>query len=687
MRPNIKMQIDEDTESIETYFDNQEDMKVYCSQIAGERCIKYKVRNNGNYYKIFCNEADCPFQIIYNQRDSKNFMRGYYLISDKTSLFHKDNCPNSIKNLNDTKDPKTIAKQILPLFTERFPSLCEIKNAIQCFNGNEFSKSELKYIKKLAKLQFFKDATTTISQLVEYCQNLVKTHNWKFDIEFQEGMVSSLILFPPWAEHLLKFYHDPLIVDATFTIENLRFISGVIVDGEWNTQTFGLVIRGTEDTQSYSFLFNFVSNVIGEEHITIIADMAKCIRKAAKECLPHHSFVFCYFHLKQNFLKKFQFTPSDKLWNILQMYIKGEISYELLQKEWIDEETKVNEDARGFLYLSEISKYFSPTPKTHKRGIISSQRIENLNGKMKKNGNSAFEMLRQFVHLSTKWFEKGAAISYSPDQLLTNYADDILNCVIQSEFKNAHFDENLHFKLNNTECGCNLGHDLGIPCPFSIRLLRINQINCNDPLDTSLFQDLDLLHLISPEWLTSTHRKAFEPLIERKNPTFQVLPLDVINDGFSSQNLDVISAKIRWLYQNSQKYKTRVDELLKDAQDEIIFPFFNIKKPKETEKKRHLSSIEVNLNQKKQDEKMNIISKHLDGNKITKASLYGLAEHLMQTLIGLPKIYKSSSKKDLCDWFRLNWELISPTLAIQNSEKNEMSEIEDSFFMENDSDI
>ena len=42
---------------------------------------------------------------------------------------------------------------------------------------------------------------------------------------------------------------------------------------------------------------------------------------------------------------------------------------------------------------------------------------------MKKNGNSAFEMLRQFVHLATKWFEKGAAISYSPDQLLTKVLD------------------------------------------------------------------------------------------------------------------------------------------------------------------------------------------------------------------------------------------------------------------------
>ena len=51
-------------------------------------------------------------------------------------------------------------------------------------------------------------------------------------MEFTNGMIFSLILFPPWSSHLLKFYHNPLIVDATFTCENLRFISGVIVDGE-----------------------------------------------------------------------------------------------------------------------------------------------------------------------------------------------------------------------------------------------------------------------------------------------------------------------------------------------------------------------------------------------------------------------------------------------------------------------
>ena len=207
-------------------------------------------------------------------------------------------------------------------------------------------------------------------------------------------------------------------------------------------------------------------------------------------------------------------------------------------------------------------------------------------------------MLRQFVHLATKWFEKGAAISYSQDQLLTNYADNILSDIIQSEFKKTQFDEFLHFKLRNTECGCCYGHDLGLPCPFSIRLLRINQIGYDNPFNMSLFQDENLLKLISQEWLTSTYRQAFEPLIERKEPTFQVLPLDVIEDGFDSQHLDVITAKIRWLFQNSQKYKEKPEELLNEAQDEIVFPFFNIKKPKETEKKRHLSLLEINHNKK-----------------------------------------------------------------------------------------
>ena len=100
---------------------------------------------------------------------------------------------------------------------------------------------------------------------------------------------------------MLSFYHDLLIVYSTFPIENLCFISFVIVDGEWNTQVIGLVIQGMGDANGYKHLFKFVCKVIGNSHITIIADMTKYIIKAPRECFSKFSFVFCYFHLNQNY--------------------------------------------------------------------------------------------------------------------------------------------------------------------------------------------------------------------------------------------------------------------------------------------------------------------------------------------------------------------------------------------------
>ena len=124
-----------------------------------------------------------------------------------------------------------------------------------------------------------------------------------------------------------------LIVDATFSCENLRFISAVIIDGEWNTQVNGVVIRGTEDTKCYFLLFQFFSKIIGEKTITIMAIMAKCIRKAASECFQFHTFVFCFYHFKQNFLKSIAFTPSEELWLLLQKYMQGEISDKFFQNK------------------------------------------------------------------------------------------------------------------------------------------------------------------------------------------------------------------------------------------------------------------------------------------------------------------------------------------------------------------
>lgn len=355
-----------------------------------------------------------------------------------------------MSNCSITKDAKYISKKILPLFNDRSPSINEIKSAIQCFNEETFSNSELKYIKKLAKKQFFKGLTTTISQLIDYCKTLVSEHKWKFDMQFTDGILSSIVLFPPWSENLIKYYHNPMIVDATFSNENLRFISAVIMDGEGNTQTVGLVIRGTEDSTGYSILFQFISNIISDETITIIADMARCIKKAANKSFKFFNFVFCFFHFKQNFLKKFNFKPSEQLWLYFQQFMKGEISYEFFRIKWFEEESNVNLDLRGFDYLCKVAQNFSSNNSTKKRGIISSQRIEMLNNLMKKNGNSAFEMLRQFFLISTSWFEKSATISHPLDSILTNYAYDILIQIVKHEFLCEKLDDLLHFKKANS---------------------------------------------------------------------------------------------------------------------------------------------------------------------------------------------------------------------------------------------
>ena len=88
---------------------------------------------------------------------------------------------------------------------------------------------------------------------------------------------------------------------------------------------------------------------------------------------------------------------------------------------------------------------------------------------------------------------------------------------------------------------------------------------------------------------------------------------------------------------------------------------------------------------------MEMISKHLEGSKITKANLYALADHLMKTIKEIPKINKSCSKKELIDWFNKNWKSISQTLkTIESTEPNDfkLNETEeDSFFIDSESDF
>ena len=137
----------------------------------------------------------------------------------------------------------------------------------------------------------------------------------------------------------------------------MRFISSVIIDGEWQTQVIGLVIRGTEDTKGYTFLFKFVEEIIGNKTINIMADMAKFIQKAARECFLRYNFVFCFIHFKQNFLKNIKFTPSEDLWLLLQSFMKGETSENVLREKWCNEESNVDAELKGYNYLCKMAHF------------------------------------------------------------------------------------------------------------------------------------------------------------------------------------------------------------------------------------------------------------------------------------------------------------------------------------------
>lgn len=69
------------------------------------------------------------------------------------------------------------------------------------------------------------------------------------------------------------------------------------------------------------------------------------------------------------------------------------------------------------------------------------------------------------------------------------------------------------------------------------------------------------------------------------------------NDQLNDDKIDIMAAKIRWQYKDSPEYNGMVDSLLQKGQEEIVFPFFEIKKPRQ--KKRHISSLELNKNRKK----------------------------------------------------------------------------------------
>ena len=134
-------------------------------------------------------------------------------------------------------------------------------------------------------------------------------------------------------------------------------------------------------------------------------------------------------------------------------------------------------------------------------------------------------MLRQFFHISNSWFEKAVSISYPEKCLLTHYAEEMLDNLTKYEFMTEKFDENLHFKIGKIKCGRIYCHDMGLPCPYSIRLLRFKLMqkiiqpikkdstdiakNEDDLLKITFFHDHDFYNLFLQNGMFQHIKKLF----------------------------------------------------------------------------------------------------------------------------------------------------------------------------------
>lgn len=639
-------------QELTNFFSNREEMINYCIKITRESTIKYSILNSGNYYKIHCKDSECPFQITYNLRDSNKCPRGYYLVIKGTNINHNAKCSHFISNIKESLDPHVLAKRIMYLFNESMPTINQVLNTLHIITDNEFTANEAKYIRHLSKEIFFNTTKDTMNKLVEFAEILKNEHHWELNYDFFEGVLTSIIMFPPWSKNVLKAYPNPLIVDATFSKENIRFTSCVTVDGELHTQLIGIVIRGTEDSKGYRYIFDFCRNIVPDMHFTIISDMAPCIEKACKDSFgDKYSLVYCLFHLKENFLKKFKFKPTTKLWKQLKYLMQGKISEDTFRSLWINEESEVDIELKGLCYLCTIARHFLSAPLIHKRNIVSSQRSEMFNNIIKLKSNDAYYMLRQSFITATEWFELSATRIHKEGQIITDAAEEIMNKMILKEARNEFYDDLFHQVDEKGICYCTMHSDCGIPCPKQISFFRANKINISET--------------VSVDWQCQTFHEAFDPIVHKDDTTPSFAVQIQNSNTIKLQDADLVASKIRYLYQNSPEYRVKINDLLEEAQINVQLPFFSLlSKTKKKQKKRYIGSIEQSGIDKRKSDIFKVIQSHIESRKMTIAALVLLANQLCETNPSIPKLtYNIKTKKAILDWYYQNWSKIKESFS------------------------
>ena len=461
------------------FYEAKDQMKEDSSRIVSHYCSKTRIYQSGiNYYQIGCYNPECSFRISYSHRSSKYNKDGYYLIEKSTCLDHINACQYNPKVNQFLDDPQIQAQKVLFMFENKIPSISNIKDVLHALGVTNISKNRLEYVKMLCKEIIFSGAKDSFSQVYHYCDKL-KNNGWKIEYDFEQGFLTTISVFPPWAPVLISYYGNPIQVDLTFSKQKLRFNTGTLIDGEKKILPFGLVIRPTEDSKGYMKLFDFVNKYKSVKIITIISDMAKCINKAAKTIFDKYHCMWCLYHLIQNVNNKYNFKPLKDLWRSFKQACMGIVSENDVYHLFLDEESYNNIECLTTEYIFNDHLIPSFSQCCHRRLCISSSNEESLNAIIKKNGNDSLSMIKQFVMFAKNSYENLISRNYKENAVLTNYAEKMMNKLIILASMN-NFDQSFHDSFLRKEticCYCTYYKDSGFPCCGMIKKIIEKQEN------------------------------------------------------------------------------------------------------------------------------------------------------------------------------------------------------------------
>lgn len=132
--------------------------------------------------------------------------------------------------------------------------------------------------------------------------------------------------------------------------------------------------------------------------------------------------------------------------------------------------------------------------------------------------------------------------------------------------------------------------------------------------------------------------------------------------------------RILFICDHFDKYREKIDDLIKEANLEVKFPFFSIKHAKTKKsnvQRRHKSFVEINkINHQRDQGNAKVLlafSKHFAPEKANKNNLLQLSTALLTAMPTLPKPTREEQRSKIIDWYRTNWDAIAPLLSTISS--------------------